>query len=63
MTYQEKLTWLRKIFSNDPRVRVEAMSAEIPQPLFESQEDFARALKDLGNGQLLEGQADGRFGA
>ena len=38
------------------------MSTEIPQPLFESQEDLAMALKDLENGQLLEGQADGRFG-
>ena len=47
MTYQEKLDWLRKIFSNDPRIRAEAMSAEIHQPLFESQEDFARALEDL----------------
>ena len=49
MTYQEKLAWLRKIFSNDPGVRAEAMSTEIPQPLFESQEDFAKALKDLDN--------------
>ena len=45
MTYQEKLDWLRKIFSNDPTVRAEAMNTEVPQPLFESQEDFARALK------------------
>ena len=63
MTYKEKLVWLRKIFSNDPRVRAEAMSAEIPQPLFESQEDFAKALEDLENGQLLEGQAEGKFRA
>ena len=47
MTYQEKLDWLRKIKSNDPGIRAEAMSTEIPQPLFESQEDFARALKEL----------------
>ena len=47
MTYQEKLNWLKKIFSNDPRVRAEAMSTEIPQPLFDSQEDFDKALKDL----------------
>ena len=63
MTYHEKLAWLRKIFSNDPRVRAEAMNTEIPQPLFESQADFAMALKDLENGQLLEGQVDGRFRA
>lgn len=49
MTYQEKLHWLRMIFSNDPRVRTEAMSTEIPQPLFESQEEFDKALKDLNN--------------
>ena len=47
MTYQEKLDWLRKIFSSDPGIRDEAMSAEIPQPLFDSREDFARALKEL----------------
>ena len=49
MTYQEKLSWLRMIFNNDPRVRAEAMNAEIPQPLFESQEDFTRALEELEN--------------
>ena len=49
MTYQEKLDWLEKIFSNDPRVRAEAMNTEIPQPLFESQDNFAKALKDLEN--------------
>ena len=47
MTYQEKLAWLRRIFSNDPQVRTEAMNTEIPQPLFDSQEDFDKALKDL----------------
>jgi len=47
MTYQEKLDWLGKLFSNDPGIRAEAMSAEIPQPLFESQEDFAKALEEL----------------
>ncbi len=47
MTDQEKLDWLRKIFSNDPRVRAEAMSTKIPQPLFNSQEDFAKALEEL----------------
>ncbi|GAI60273.1 unnamed protein product [marine sediment metagenome] len=47
MTYQEKLDWLRKIFSNDPRVRAEAMNAKIPQPLFEFQDDLATALKEL----------------
>ena len=47
MTYQEKLAWLGKIFSNDPQVRAEAMNTEIPQPLFEFQEDFARALEEL----------------
>lgn len=47
VTHQEKLNWLRKIFSNDPRVRAEAMSTEIPQPLFDSREDFTRALKEM----------------
>ena len=47
MTHQEKLAWLKKIFSNDPQVRAEAMSAEIPQPLFEFQEDFAMALNEI----------------
>ncbi len=46
-SYQEKLTWLRKIFSNDPQVRAEAISTEIPQPLFESQEEFTKALEEL----------------
>ena len=47
MTCQEKLDWLRKVFSNNPQVRAEVMSAEVPQPLFESQEGFAKALEDL----------------
>ena len=49
MTWREKLDWLRKIFSNDPAVRAEAMNTEVPQPLFESQEDFAEALKEIKN--------------
>jgi len=47
MTCKEKLVWLRKIFSNSPQARAEVMSAEIPQPLFESQKDFAAALEEL----------------
>ena len=50
MTYKEKLNWLRRIFSNDPGIRAEAINTEIPQPLFDSQEDFARALEELENG-------------
>jgi hypothetical protein len=47
MDYQEKVRWLERIFSNDPLVRRRAMEENLPQPLFESREEFRKAIDEL----------------
>jgi len=47
MDYQEKVKWLERIFSNDPRVRRKAMEENVPQPLFETGEELGKAIDEL----------------
>lgn len=44
MTFEEKVQWLNKLFSNSPTVRKEAMEQDVPQPVFESDEELSKAL-------------------
>jgi len=47
MTYEEKLKWLERLFSNDPSVRKKAMEDNVPPPLFETGEELGRAIDEL----------------
>ena len=47
MNYEEKVKWLERIFSNDPKVRQEAVEKEPPQTIFETDEELGKALNDL----------------
>lgn len=47
MDYQEKVKWLERVFSNDPRIRRKAMEENLPQPLFETREELGKAINDL----------------
>jgi len=47
VNYEEKLKWLERIFSNDPRVRRKAMEENLPQPVFETGEELRKAIDDL----------------
>jgi hypothetical protein len=47
MTYQEKLSWLERLFSDDRLVREQAREERVPQPLFGSGEELGKAIKEL----------------
>jgi hypothetical protein len=61
MTYEEKLKWLGRLFSNDPSVRRQAMEEDIPQPLFQTGEEFGKAIDEWLAGSYTEqqGKTDG----
>jgi len=46
MTLEEKVNWLEQIFSNDPEVRGSAMKQDLPQPVFDSNEELDKALEE-----------------
>lgn len=46
MTYEEKLKWLGRLFSNDPSVRRQAMEEDISQPLFQTGEELGKAIDE-----------------
>ena len=54
MTYQEKLEWLGRLFSNNPAVRREAMDEGIPQPLFQTGEELGKAIDECLAGSYTE---------
>jgi len=54
MTYQEKLEWLERLFSNDPAVRRKAMDEDVPQPLFQTGEELGKALDEWLAGPYTE---------
>ncbi|MDI6815214.1 MAG: hypothetical protein QMC90_03960 [Dehalococcoidales bacterium] len=47
MTYEEKVKWLERVFSNDPEVRRKAMGENLPQPVFETGEKLGTAIDEL----------------
>ena len=47
MTLEEKVSWLEQIFSNDSTIRDNAMKQELPQPMFNSNEELDKALEEL----------------
>ena len=47
MSFEAKVDWLERVFSNDVAVRQQAMDERLPEPLFETHEEFINALKEL----------------
>lgn len=54
MTYQDKLDWLGKLFSNNPVVHREAMDEDVPQPLFQTGEELGKAIDECLAGSYME---------